>query len=231
MMFGNGCARIFALVTCLGPCAAALSSEQQPLNLLIITVDDMSADSLGAFGCKLPDTSPNMDAFARQALVFRRAHVQVGNCMPGRNILWSGMYAHVNGVEGFVQNRLADYPVLCDLAREAGYFAAIRGKVSHSTPYHPCAWHALLDTAEEGTKYHIKDASSYGDATRRGIGLAKQAGKPFCLLVNISDPHKPFYAQGNDGQTIKDPHAPTRVFTADEVPVPGFLPDDPVIRK
>ena len=206
------------------------ADHRQP-NLLIITVDDMSADSLGSFGCKLADTSPHIDAFARQSLQFKRAHVQVGNCMPGRNIMWSGMFAHATGVEGFIQNRNADYPVLCDLVKEAGYFAAIRGKVSHSTPYTPYAWDAILDSSPDGKKFHVKDAAGYGASTRRGIELARQADKPFCLLVNISDPHKPFYAQGKKGETIEDQHVPSRVFTADEVPVPGFLPGDAVIRK
>ena len=51
-------------------------------NVLIITVDDMSADSLGAFGCKLPDTSPVIDKLAMQGMRFNRAHVVVGNCFP-----------------------------------------------------------------------------------------------------------------------------------------------------
>lgn len=200
-------------------------------NVLIVTVDDMSADSLGAYGCPLPETSPSIDAFARQSLRFMHAHVQVGNCMPGRNIMWSGLYAHVNGVEGFVQNRNADYPVLCDLAKEAGYFTGIRGKVSHSTPYHPYAWDAVLDESEDGRRYHIKDPESYGESTRRGIALARQAGKPFCLLVNISDPHKPFYSERGRGDGGEDPYVPSRVFKAEEVPVPGFLFEDPDIRQ
>ncbi|MCG8652183.1 MAG: sulfatase-like hydrolase/transferase, partial [Pirellulales bacterium] len=81
------------------------------------------------------------------------------------------------------------------------------------------------------TKHHTKDAKGYGESTRRGIELAREQGKPFCLMVNISDPHKPFYAQGKNGATIADQHVPSRVFTAEEVPVPGFLPDDSVIRK
>ena len=191
----------------------------------------MSADSLGAFGCELPETSPAINAFARQSLRFKHGHVLVGNCMPGRNIMWSGLYSHVNGVEGFVQNKNPDYPVLCDLAKQAGYFAAIRGKVPHSTPYSPYAWDAVLDTDAEGKKHHTKDAKGYGVSTRDGIKLAGEAGKPFCLLVNISDPHKPFYAQGKGGETIDDRHVPSKIFTGDEVPVPGFLPDDEVVRK
>ena len=50
-------------------------------------------------------------------------------------------------------------------------------------------------------------------------------------MVNISDPHKPFYRQAKNGQEFDDPHVPTRVFKADEVPIPGFLFDDPIVRK
>ena len=70
-------------------------------NILLITVDDMSADSIGAFGCKLPETTPNIDGLARESLSFAYAHVQVGNCMPSRNVMFSGRYPHNNGVEGF----------------------------------------------------------------------------------------------------------------------------------
>ncbi len=206
------------------------ADDQRRPNVLIITVDDMSADSLGVFGCQLADTSPNIDAFARESLRFNHAHVQVGNCMPGRNIMWSGMFSHANGVEGFVQNPNADYPVLCDLAKSAGYFAAIRGKVSHSTPYTPYAWDAVLDASAAGRKWHIKEAKGYGESTRHGIRLAKEAGKPFCLMVNISDPHKPFYGVSGRGVPFKDRNVPSRVFEADEIPVPGFLPEDDVIR-
>ena len=206
------------------------SSRLQP-NLLIITVDDMSADSLGVYGCTLKDTSPSIDGFAKTAMRFDHAHVQVGNCMPGRNVMWSGMYSHRNGVEGFVQNPKPNYPVLCDLAQSAGYFAAIRGKVSHSTPYIPYRWDAVLDNDSEGKRYHVKDPLSYGDATKQGIELARAAGKPFCLMVNISDPHKPFYnPQTKNGKPV-DAFIPSRVFGPDEVPVPGFLFEDPVVRE
>ena len=211
--------------------SAAHAQPGKRPNVLIVTVDDMSADSLGAFGCQLPDTSPSIDAFARQAMKFKRAHVHVGNCMPGRNIMWSGMFSHVNGVEGFRPNPEPNYPVLCDLAKQAGYFTGIRGKVSHSTPYHPYAWDAVLDMNAEGKKHHIKDAESYGESMRTGMKLAEEAGKPFCLMMNISDPHKPFYNERRRGETGQDPHVPTRVFTADEVPVPGFLPEDEIIRQ
>jgi N-sulfoglucosamine sulfohydrolase len=200
-------------------------------NLLIITVDDMSADSIGAFGCKLAGTTPHIDRLAQAGIRFTRAHVQVGNCMPSRNTMWSGRYPHNNGVEGFYQVKQPDYPVLTDLMKAAGYFTAIRHKVSHSTPCHPYAWDLILDTLPDGSKAHVKDPVSYGISTRRGIAAARAQGKPFCLMINIGDPHKPFHAQGKRGETVPDAHRPSRVYKPEEVPTPGFLFRDPVVSK
>lgn len=103
-------------------------------NVLIITVDDMSCDSIGAFGCTLEGTSPNIDRLAAEGMKFLNAHVQVGNCYPSRNVMFSGRYPHRSGVEGFYQVKPIDFPVMCDVMKAAGYYTAIRGKVSHSTP-------------------------------------------------------------------------------------------------
>ena len=203
----------------------------EPQNLLIITVDDMSCDSMGVYGCPIEGTSPRMDALASESLRFEHAHVVVGNCMPSRNVMWSGRYPHNNGVEGFYQVPKATHPHLVDVMQKAGFFTAIRGKVTHSTPYHPYHWDKILDTLPDGSKAHLKDAKSYGISTKVGIEAAQQANKPFCVMINISDPHKPFYAQGKGGKTIPDPHVPSRVFTAEEMVEPGFLFEDPVVRK
>lgn len=201
------------------------------INILVITVDDMSADSIGAFGCRLAGTTPHIDRLAKESLRFAFAHVQVGNCMPSRNVMWSGRYPHNNRVEGFYQVKDPGYPVLADLMQDAGYFTAIRHKVNHSTPNHPYDWDLVLDTLDDGIRAHVKDTVSYGLSTTRGIRSATVGGKPFCLVINIGDPHKPFHAQARNGDTIPDPHPTSRVFKPDEVPIPGFLFDDSVVRK
>lgn len=220
-----------ALFVAAGLTALRLGAAEPGPNVLLITVDDMSAESIGAFGCRLKDTTPTIDRLAQRGVRLSHAHVVVANCMPSRNVMWSGLYPHRSGVEGFYQVPTAKYPHLVDLMKGAGYFTAIRGKISHSTPYTPYAWDAELETMPDGSKVHPKNAKSYGHSTAEGIRLAKAAGKPFCLLMNISDPHKPFYAEGKNGETVPDANVPSRVFTPDEVPVPGFLFDDPVVRK
>ncbi len=207
-----------------------VSSLSAKPNLLIITVDDMSCDSVGVYGCKLKDITPNMDRLAAQSLRFNHAHVVVGNCMPSRNVMWSGKYPHNNGIEGFVSISKEEkkYPVLGEIVKDAGWFTGIRHKVSHSTPYSPFPWDIVLGDEKRD---NAKSPVSWGKAATEGMAAAKQAGKPFCLLLNIADPHKPFYAEGKRGETIADDNVPSKVFTPQEVPVPGFLPDDPVVRK
>ncbi len=215
------------ILLCIAETSISEETAKRP-NILFITVDDMNADSIGVFGCKLKDTSPNVDRLASEGLRFKYAHVQVGNCKPSRNVMFSGRYPHNNRVEGFYPVRDPDYPILADLMRENGYFAAIRGKVSHSTPYHPYKWDMVLDIID-GEKMHFKNAESYYRSTNAGIAASKAAGKPFCLIMNISDPHKPFYGMNRKG-AVKDPNVPSRVFKAGEVPIPGFLFDDPAVR-
>src|SRR5438874_2173804 len=121
--------------------AASISLAADRMNVLLITADDLSADSLGSFGCKLADTTPNLDRLASQGVRFEHAHVVCANCMPSRNALLSGLYPHNNHVEGFYQVPKPGYPVMADIMKSAGYFTAIRHKVGHSTPYTPYpAW-------------------------------------------------------------------------------------------
>jgi N-sulfoglucosamine sulfohydrolase len=221
---------IRALLCLLSSFALLHSSFAAKPNLLIITTDDMSCDSVGVYGSKLKDSTPNMDKLAAQSLRFNYAHTVVGNCMPSRNVMWSGKYPHNNRIEGFNQIPKAEknYPVLGDLMKDAGYFTGIRHKVSHSTPYSPFPWDIVI-----GDEKHddAKNPESWGKAATTGIEAAKKAEKPFCLMLNIADPHKPFYAEGKKGETIPDKNMPSRVFTPEEVPVPGFLPDDPIVRN
>lgn len=200
------------------------NAAPQP-NLLLITVDDMSAASVGAYDSAVADTTPNIDQLAREGLAFRRAHVQVANCTPSRNVMWSGRYPHSNQVEGFYQVRDPGYLTLSDLLQDAGYFTAIRGKVSGSTPYAPYDWDLVLDE-----KHHLKDAASYGRSTLQGIQAAQAVDKPFALVVNISDPHVPLYGLDKKGDPAEDSFVPSRTYTPNEVAVPGFLVDDEVVR-
>jgi len=59
--------------------------------------------------------------------------------------------------------------------------------------------------------------------------MTKKSGKPFYFMVNSDDPHRPFFVPG---EKLKGGMAkPSRIYSPDEIEVPGFLPDLPDVRK
>ena len=77
-------------------------ASEQKFNIVLLTVDDMSADSIGAFGAQVKDITPNIDKFAQDSFRFHYAHVHATSCIPSRNAISSGRYLYNSGVEGFL---------------------------------------------------------------------------------------------------------------------------------
>jgi len=200
-------------------------------NIVLITADDMNWDAVGAYGCTTQGTTPNTDRLAAEGIRFEHAHVTIAVCQPSRSTLMTGRYPHRCGGEGFFHLRLPRVPILPGLLRAAGYQVGILGKVSHSTPYSEFAWDMVHDMDELG---HGRNPALYGERAALFVRRAVDAGRPFFLMANSHDPHRPFY--GNDKaawyeeRDVPPAVAPSKRFTPDEVPVPGFLPDLPDVR-
>ena len=75
--------------------------ERRAPNILLFTADDLNCDSLGCYGRKVPDITPNLDRFAAAGIRFERAHVNVAICQPSRGVLATGRYSHRSGITGF----------------------------------------------------------------------------------------------------------------------------------
>ena len=96
---------------------ASLAFAADKPNVLIITADDLSADSIGSFGCKLAGTSPNIDRLATQGMRFEYAHVDVANCMPSRGDFVGPLSAQ-QSCRGLLSGcAIPGYPVMTDLMK------------------------------------------------------------------------------------------------------------------
>jgi N-sulfoglucosamine sulfohydrolase len=211
------------------------------MNILVLTVDDMNCDSIGVFGCTTPDTTPNIDAFAKEGFRFAHAHVHATSCIPSRNVVQTGRYLYNSGIEGFYQlpPEQVTYPTTPDILRKHGYFTMIRGKASHSSPYHPYpAWDIVFDDVIRERKINMRSVQSFYDLTKEGVEAAQAAGKPFYYAIDIHDPHLALYSFSHrkgkvstalHGQDKNNP--PSRIFKDDEIDMPKFLPDTPLSRK
>jgi len=78
--------------------AMAAFAAERP-NVVLIISDDLRVQ-LGCYGDTVVKT-PHLDAFARDALRFDRAYVQISICSPSRNSFLSGLRPATTGLRGF----------------------------------------------------------------------------------------------------------------------------------
>ncbi len=221
------CRMLSAVCLAVALASANAAAAERP-NILLITADDMNCDCVGAFGCKIEGTTPNIDRLAGQGMRFDRAHITIAVCQPCRNVWLCGRYPHHSGGEGFHKLQKPGIPILPGVLREHGYLVGLFGKEPHCTPYDDFQW----DTPARAPLGSGRNPRLYGKHAGEFFARAKREGKPFFLMANSHDPHRPFY--GNDDRfdyTAPDgPQVPSRVFKPEEVVVPGFLPDIPQVR-
>lgn len=197
-------------------------------NVVLITADDLNWNSVGCYGCRTPEITPNIDRLAAQGLRFEHAHVTIAVCQPSRGALATGRYPHRSGVEGFNHIGLG-VPTLPDILREHGYLCGILGKCGHSTPCTDFEWDMTQDMPDLGMG---RDPGLYRTGARAFLDRAAAEGRPFYLMANSHDPHRPFHASDQERKTWPELelHPPSRVYTPGEAEIPGFLPDLPDVR-
>ena len=202
---------------------ACLTSLAAKPNLLLITVDDMNRDSIGAYRCPIENITPNIDRLAAEGIRFERGFVNVAICMPCRAVLMTGRYPQASGALGFDKIN-PGVPSLPEALKKAGYYNSLIGKEIHVVPSRHAAFHRIDKQNDLGGG---RSAGAYAEAVRNAINEAKDADKPFFIMANAADPHRPFAgAKGDAFNKIPFP----RKIDPKEVPVPGFLPDLPEIR-
>ena len=205
-----------------------------PPNILIVSADDLAYNSVGAFGCRIPDITPNIDRLAGEGIRFFQAHVNTAVCQPCRQSWLTGRFPHNNGAEGFEPIGL-DVPTLPELLKPLGYVNGILGKEIHHQPLERFFWDYIPFKTELDSiwrKGHSRDPELFYQYAARFFKMAKDRKKPFFLSANSHDPHRPFVGSRIDTLTWGDNMPPvTRQFEPGEVDVLGYLPDIENVRK
>lgn len=198
------------------------SATDRP-NILLFTADDLHAGSLGVYGGRPDDLTPNLDRFAAEGMLFHRAHVNVAICAPCRAVIATGRFSHRSGAMGFMPAR-EGVPDIVTTLKSAGYHTGILGKVGHSTPKKSMRWDYSFDQKDLGNG---RDPGLYYQRSLTFLKQARSLKKPFYFMVNSHDPHRPYC---NPEKLTRGAAMPSRVYTPEEVDVPGFLPDLPGVR-
>ena len=184
-------------------------SDERP-NVLIVYVDEMRGDCLGAMGH--PDlATPNLDRLAGEGALFEQAFTCYPLCAPSRAAFMTGRYPHANGVCGN-HKPIGPNPVFLGTAlRDAGYETCYIGQIhlaggsapgfvaeeyrcgfeefvgfNHSTDY----FHSI--------QYRENDKPLHDPGFQPDIQtdlalefLERPRERPFGLFLSIGPPHTP----------------------------------------
>lgn len=206
---------------------------QRP-NILILTVDDMTYNSIGSFGCKIPGITPNIDRLSSEGMKFMRAFTNTAVCQPSRQTLQTGRYPHNHGAEG-LEPMYTDVPTLSAQLHKAGYINGILGKETHHQPTELFFWDFIpFRSVTDSTwrKSDSRNSALFYEYSNRFFSMARASGKPFFFMANSHDPHRPFVGTAQDSLLVKQKrHSLGKYFNPKDIDVPLFLPDLPDIRK
>ena len=127
-----GAASGLAVTTGCATTSPASSRAQGRPNVLWLMTDEQRTDSLGCYGSPWA-VSPNIDAFAREGVVFRNAATPSPLCTPARCSLLTGLYPSETGVWSNHEKQSDPLPHLTHVFENAGYRTASFGKQHYST--------------------------------------------------------------------------------------------------
>jgi arylsulfatase A-like enzyme len=93
------------------------------LDVVLLVLDTQRADRLSSYGYAAP-TSPNLDAFAADATLFRHAITPAQWTVPTHASLFTGLYPSVHGTRQSYSILPKELPTLAERLTAGGYFTA-----------------------------------------------------------------------------------------------------------
>jgi arylsulfatase A-like enzyme/Tfp pilus assembly protein PilF len=178
-------------------CSLAIDcSRRRPrTNVVLISIDTLRADHVGAYGFARP-TTPNIDAVAREGVVFKNVHTPVPMTLPAHVSMLTGTLPPTHGLRDNLLNKLPDASLtLAEMLKAAGYttgavvssfvldrrFGTSQGFDSYDDQFQVV--HKVGDLNERK-----------GDETARVAvqWLESHKERPFFLFVHFYDPHDPY---------------------------------------
>lgn len=130
-------------------CLSPLRAESAPMNILMISVDDMRdwTNFLGGYGGEV--YTPHMDRLATKGVNFTNAHCPSPVCNPSRTSIMTGLMPSTTGIYNNGQWLRPNKPYTMTMPRffkENGYTVVGAGKSFHHTAGNnpPDQWHAYM---------------------------------------------------------------------------------------
>ncbi|MHB8655868.1 MAG: sulfatase-like hydrolase/transferase [Terriglobia bacterium] len=174
-------------------------------NVVLITIDTLRADHVGCYGYRKSHT-PNLDALARNGILFRTAVTSVPLTLPSHCSIMTGTYPTLHGVRDNLGYNLGDSPpTLATILKQHGYSTAAfvgadvldarrglnRGFDTYSAPFRRKMGrdNPLVFNLQELRR---SAEAVIGDALAWMAAQPAHSSKPFFVWIHLYDPHTPY---------------------------------------
>jgi arylsulfatase A-like enzyme/Flp pilus assembly protein TadD len=185
-------------------------------NIIFITVDTTRADRMGFLG-NTHGLTPNLDALARQGVVFEKAYAQAPLTPVSHATIFTGTYPQFHTVTDFGHPLPALLPYVPEILSKSGYHTAafIGSLILDPKANMAPGFDRGFNFFDAG--FHIKhdpDESRYDTIERRAgdvVGhaitwLKKNPTSPFFIWVHLYDPHAPYDPPAPYDKRFADPY-------------------------
>jgi len=169
-----------------------LEPRTGPPDLIVISIDTLRPDRLGAYGARAAQT-PSIDALAARGTTFLNAFVPMGLTTPALASMLTGLWPHEHGSRE-VREPITHGEVVTEAIRASGYTTL--GVIAN-----PAAGRGLGLEKGFQTFVQVGDQGSQerwnaGDVTDHASALVEAApgDKPVFLWAHYLDPHWPYEA-------------------------------------
>jgi len=201
------------LLCCLGTLCLVSATAQTPV--ILISIDTLRADHVGAYGYKAIST-PNLDAFAAGGTVFENIACQTPLTLPSHTSLFTSTYPFENGIqENAEQVSLGGAATLASVLKSHGYKTAAfissvfleqemgldQGFDTYDSPFHFAAFSPVSGEMFLGGMRNAARDRRDGALTVRAAArwLDANKGQPIFALIHLFDLHTPYSIQERPG--------------------------------
>ncbi len=156
-------------------------------SVLLIVVDTLRADYLGAYGAEVH--TPNIDALAARGVRFSQARSHIPITGPSHASIFTSLLPMEHGVRNNAQELSASFPTLAESLRSTGRQTA--AVISLGVLQSQFGFDRGYDVfGDDFPRDWLKDA---GEVTDEALGIAEASlSEPYLLWVHYSDPHEPY---------------------------------------
>ena len=200
-----------------------------PPNIIVILIDTLRADHLGAYGFNAA-ISPHLDRLAAESVLFENCFAQAPWTPPSMATLFTSLYPQVHGLNNFRDQMFKDpetgrmrASVLPDSAVTLAELLRDGGHQTAAFVTNP--WLAKDLGLSQGFEHYddrfvarTAKAGSIRSPLRDWLS-SRSDDAPFFLYLHFMDVHEPYDAPERDYLAMRDHVEPgTRVLADDEVP-------------